>query len=932
MPFTTGTNAAGYHLTSIQLEMRKEGISVSTPQVSIRADNAGVPSETALYTFTTDTTLTATVQLITFTTPDEATLQPSTKFWLYVNTTGGPAGLPETTSDDEDTESQADWRIGNDRLERRGGGAWAAPPPPASNILQMKIFGHVIPPEPLVSNLGQTSSNTAYAGLHIGAQREIALQFTTGPNATGYHITSAQFYLNSDNADTTNPHVSIRADSGGFPSDTALYTLTTSTAITGSWELVTFTTTDEITLRPNTTYWLHVNATGGNLAIGQTASDDEDTESQAGWSIGDAKVTRTDGGAWTADTANNSPRMKILGHVAPPEPVDTLVSNLGQTSAPEGAIAGLSFGTQRELAMPFTTGTNAAGYHLTSIQLEMRKEGISVSTPQVSIRADNAGVPSETALYTFTTDTTLTATLQLITFTTPDEATLQPGTKFWLYVNTTGGPAGLPETTSDDEDTESQADWRIGNDRLERRGGGAWAAPPPPASNILQMKIFGHVIPPILVSNLEQPAVAGDADAGFVSRNNHETAMPFTTGSNALGYRLTSIQLYLSKLSGSPLVYITIREDNAGLPGETTLARLNMSTAITADANIPQLITFTTSGEVTLQPDTLYWLHVNASPSLAPAGVRQTASNDEDTESQADWSIGDHRVSRIDGGAWTTPTSRNSLQMTILGYNIFPTIADLPDDINTTARLPLNYSVTGQHEHGNDVDWFAFAAEADTNYQFTANQGQRFATLNVLRIYQDDGTELRNSLIAKKDNAYQAVDRLNALPFRTDTAGTYYVSIEGWNGGNSNVVYTLAMLGDDYSDDMDTTGVVDVGESFQNYVMRTGANPESSRTDDVDWIRVALKADVTYEIVYDVACLHQGRIEGIYGPDGTLLPDTTLDWPRKTKGWCTDLTTEFTPSSDDDYYIAVSAQGSHFPIGSVNPFLGVQGTLTITAK
>ena len=87
---------------------------------------------------------------------------------------------------------------------------------------------------------------------------------------------------------------------------------------------------------------------------------------------------------------------------------------------------------------------------------------------------------------------------------------------------------------------------------------------------------------------------------------------------------------------------------------------------------------------------------------------------------------------------------------------------------------------------------------------------------------------------------------------------------------------------------------------------------------------------MTYEIVYDVACLHQGRIEGIYGPDGTLLPDTTLDWPRKTKGWCTDLTTEFTPSSDGDHYIAVSAQGSHFPIGSVNPFQGVQGTLTIT--
>ena len=758
------------------------------------------------------------------------------------------------------------------------------------------------------------------------------MPFTTGTNALGYRLTSIQLYLNIlIGIDIPTPQVSIRGDNAGLPGDTVLYTFTTSSAITSSYQLITFTTPDEVKLQPNTKYWLYVSATGGTASVQETASDDEDTESQAGWSIADDRLFRTNGGAWATATANNSLRMKILGHAITP----TLVSNLGQTAASTGANAGSSFGTHYETAMPFTTSTNALGYRLTSVQLYLNiLIGIDIPTPQVSIRGDNAGLPGDTALYTLTTSTAITSSFQLITFTTSDEVILQPNTKYWLYVSATGGTASVQETASDDEDTESQAGWSIADDRLFRTNGGAWTTAT--ANNSLRMKILGHAIfppPDTLVSNLGQTAVSGDAQAGFVSGNHHETAMPFTTGSNAFGYHPTSIQLYLSRLSGSPIVYITIREDNAGLPGETALARLNMSTAITADANIPQLITFTTSGEVTLQPDTLYWLHVNASTSVAPAGVRQTASDDEDTESQAGWRIGDHRVSRIDGGAWTTPTnSRDSLQMRILGHIILPTIVDLSADITTTARLAVNESVTGQHEHGRDVDWFAFAAEADTNYQFTANQGQKFATLNVLRIFQDDGTELRNSLIAKKDNAYHGVDRLNNIAFRTDTAGTYYVSIEGWHGGGSNVPYTITMFDDDYSDDITTTGVVDVGESFQNYVMRTGANPESSRTDDVDWIRVALKADVTYEIVYDVACLHQGRIEGIYGPDGTLLPDTTLDWPRKTKGWCTDLTTEFTPSSDDDYYIAVSAQGSHFPIGSVNPFQGVQGTLTITAK
>ena len=803
---------------------------------------------------------------------------------------------------------------------------------PAAKKEQVLIVArHESNDETLVSNLGQTTaSRDAVAGQLSGTHREIATSFTTGANALGYHPTGAQLDLWSAEVDSPSMDVSIRGDNAGTPSETVLSSLTTTMEVITDHRLITFTTTDRITLQPNTKYWLHVAATGSRAGVLVTASDNEDTESQADWRIDNTAATRIDAEPWATIVDSKVLKMSILGHVAPPEPDETLVSNLGQTTASRDAVAGQLSGTHREIATSFTTGANALGYHPTGAQLDLWSAEVDSPTMDVSIRGDNAGTPSETVLSSLTTTMEVTTDHRLITFTTTDRITLQPNTKYWLHVAATGSRAGVLVTASDNEDTESQADWRIDNTAATRIDAEPWATIVD--SKVLKMKILGQVIQPTLVSNMRQTAVAGDAQAGFVSGNNHETAMPFTTGSNAFGYHPTSIQLYLSRLSGSPIVYITIREDNAGLPGETTLARLNMSTAITADANIPQLITFTTSGEVTLQPDTLYWLHVNASPSVAPAGVRQTASDDEDTESQADWRIGDHRVSRIDGGAWTTPTSRNSLQMRILGHIILPTIVDLPADTTTTARLAVNESVTGQHEHGRDVDWFAFAAEADTNYQFTANQGQKFATLNVLRIFQDDGTELRNSLIVPKGGAYNGVDRLNNIAFRTDTAGTYYVSIEGWHGGGSNVPYTLAMFDDDYSDDITTTGVVDVGESFQNYVMRTGANPESSRTDDVDWIRVALKADVTYEIVYDVACLHQGRIEGIYGPDGTLLPDTTLDWPRKTKGWCTDLTTEFTPSSDDDYYIAVSAQGSHFPIGSVNPFQGVQGTLTITAK
>ena len=440
-----------------------------------------------------------------------------------------------------------------------------------------------------------------------------------------------------------------------------------------------------------------------------------------------------------------------------------------------------------------------------------------------------------------------------------------------------------------------------------------------------------------LVSNLGQAAVPDGAVAGPYQGTQVDLAIPFTTGDNALGYHPTSVQLYIKHLLDDiPTFQVSIRGDNAGVPADTALYDLNTSTTST---NTYQLFTFTTPDEATLLPNTKYHVHIAATGGTA--NIQQTASNDEDTQSHPDWRLGNNKVIRVTGSGWTS--TNNTLKIGILGHDAItppdpsPTIVDLPADITTTARLAVNGSVTDRLAPY-DVDWFAFTAEANTNYQFAASPGKKGLPYYLLRIFNDEGTELRSSRIAKKNGYYPAPDRVNSIAFQTDTAGTYYVSIEALNGNYSTVAYTLAMFGDDYSDDITTTATVTVDgsgrnfEDFQNYLMRTDRNPESSRTDDVDWIRVALKASTTYEIVYEVACLHQGRIEGIFDSTGTLLPGTSLEWPRKTKGWCTDLTTEFTPSADGDHYIAVSAQGSHFPIGSVNPFTGVQGTLTITAK
>ena len=154
----------------------------------------------------------------------------------------------------------------------------------------------------LVSNLGQTfSSEGAIAGAYEGNHNEHAIAFTTGANPFGYHVTSTQLTVKEFPGEgTPNPDVSIRADHEGLPGETVLYTLTATSAVTDSWNLLTFTTTDNFTLRPNTTYWLYATTMGTiPMFIRGTESNDEDAESNTDWRIADTRYFRATGTMWT---------------------------------------------------------------------------------------------------------------------------------------------------------------------------------------------------------------------------------------------------------------------------------------------------------------------------------------------------------------------------------------------------------------------------------------------------------------------------------------------------------------------------------------------------------------------------------------------------------------------------------------------------------
>ena len=621
---------------------------------------------------------------------------------------------------------------------------------------------------------------------------------------------------------------------------------------------------------------------------------------------------------------------------------NTLVSNLEQTAESSGAVAGTLAGSRYEIAMPFTTGFNPPGYHVTSVQLYIRLTITGTISPQVSIRSDNGGIPGETVLYTFTTSSAIpNDDFQLLSFTTADETKLQPNTRYWLYATTAGtNVMTIQVTQSDNEDAESDPAWRIGNVRSLRLNGGTWTAS---ETANLRMKIRGHKAPPVLVSNVGQPEFHSVAVSPL-----QRQALSFTTGQRRIGlvYRFDGIRMQASSALVAAEVDIDLHDDNNGVPGERLLGLTtpHFTTAVAQYNDFTALA----PQDSRLKSGARYWIVFRNNAVSDNFNAKITRSTAEDNDSIPTFKIGDETYRQEAGQSWAG--YRYTIMMQVLGEEpgkeLEPEAGDPPADTTTRGRLTVDgagvtgriYTLGGRpFNTPGDVDWYAVDLLANTYYQFDAHpiNGRHY----LLKIHNSAGTELRSSAItAVGTGYYQYPQRVNTLAFSKNEGGTYYVSIElPHNAESAERKYTLTARSDDYPADESTTAAVPGGgdlrtfESFQNYVMRTSSNTGDTATEDVDWIRVTLLGNVPYRFVYDVACRHEGIIEGVYTSAGTLVANSGASINRRTDGTCTDLTMPFTPTSDGDYFVAVTARGSDFPGARHGraPFMGVWGTLTV---
>ena len=595
----------------------------------------------------------------------------------------------------------------------------------------------------LVSNLEQTvHSDGVIAGLYLFRTREHAVAFTTGANPFGYHLTSAQLSLKQlPGEDTPTPDVSIRADDAGIPGDTVLYTLTTSTTITSSWNLVTFTTTDNSTLRPNTTYWLYTNTTGTNyMFVRGTESNAEDIGSNADWRIDDDKYYSNHGAPWARNT-DFTLRIAINGHAAPA----FLVSNLD--SSGEGAEFRREVDSDAaKLAQAFSAADNTDGtpaefdFHGITVLFESQSsdpEQLADSDILVTVHSDTADQPGN-LIYTLTAPATYTVhpDRSPVTFSAPPGSILSSGITYWVKVEIapastffTGTAYITFEFATDHNEVQGPTTnnrWSIHNNSLWSPETLYWGGD----SQSIKISVLGAPHYDTLVSNIDQTFLGTEPTGAGV-----KAAQSFRTPPGRLGqqYRLSSLRIIASSENPTHAM-IDLHADDNGAPGNH-LAGMIMPGDFAQDNFVVAELRATAPRNTNLNTGTRYWFVFSNEQEDNLLRISVTESKAQDSTALDGWTIGDRRARKFQNQPWAEVAF--PIQMELLGTPFIRTNeADGPDlpgaghnahqtnGVVTLAIVSTGHLTAGlDYDHGHSGDYWWLETQRGHSYRVEVKFG-----------------------------------------------------------------------------------------------------------------------------------------------------------------------------------------------------------------
>ena len=523
----------------------------------------------------------------------------------------------------------------------------------------------------LVSNLGQTATSIrAVVGTHVNFVHERAMSFTTGNNSYGYHLTNSQLYLReSGSSSDPIPGVSIRNDNQGVPGQTVLYTMTTTSAIAGQFRLITFTTTDDFTLQPNTKYWLYVTINDGEaISIQQTQSDDENVESNTDWEIGDSSYRAIDGAAWTEEHGENI-RMNISGHAAPA----FLVSNLDSPSED------IRFSRETDtdgakLAQAFSATNNENGtpakfdFHGITVLLEsLAPDQLADSDILITVHGDNGGQPGD-LVHTLTSPETYTVLRDSgpVTFSAPPGSILSSGITYWVKFEIaddstffTGSEGIQFEFATDDNEVQGPTTnnrWTIRHDSLWSPETLAWTT----EVRSIKMSVLGAPHYDTLVSNIDQ-SFLGSEHTGL----GEKATQSFLTPPGPLGQQYPLHRVHINAASRYPTqATVDLHADNNGAPGDH-LASMTMPGDFAPGESTPADLITVAPRHTNLNSGTRYWIVISNEQEFNPLFVSVTRAKVEDPTSLHGWQIDNQKARAGPDNSWLLVAA--PIQMAILG-------------------------------------------------------------------------------------------------------------------------------------------------------------------------------------------------------------------------------------------------------------------------
>ena len=435
--------------------------------------------------------------------------------------------------------------------------------------------------------------------------------------------------------------------------------MTTTSAITPPFRLITFTTTDDFTLQPNTKYWLYVTINDGEaISIQQTQSDDENVESNTDWEIGDSSYRAIDGGAWTEEDGENI-QMNISGHAAPA----FLVSNLD--SPGENIVFKRETGTDgAKVAQAFSAVDNTEGtsaefdFHGITVLLQsqfLAPDQLADSDILVTVHGDTGGLPGN-LVHTMTAPATYTVRPDSgpVTFSAPPGSILSSGITYWVKFEIadastffTGLAAIAVEYATDNNEVQGPTTnnrWSIDNNSLWSPETLSWMDD----SQSIKMSVLGAPRYDTLVSNIDQTFLGTEPTGAGV-----KAAQSFRTPPGRLGqqYRLNAARFDASSQHPTHAM-IDLHADDNGAPGNH-LASMIMPGDFAQDNFVVAELTATAPRNTNLNTGTRYWFVFSNEQEFNLLRISVAESKAQDSTSLNGWTIGDRRARKEPDQPWS---------------------------------------------------------------------------------------------------------------------------------------------------------------------------------------------------------------------------------------------------------------------------------------